>query len=40
VHDVLHSIYRPFQKKPVGAMRLTFSLDLPPVRLQRIALPT
>jgi len=28
VHDVLHSIYRPMQAKPVEAMRVTFSLDL------------
>jgi hypothetical protein len=28
VRDVLHSIYRPMQTKPVEAMRVTFSLDL------------
>jgi len=28
VRDVLHSIYRPVQAKPVEAMRVTFSLDL------------
>ncbi|MDP8989344.1 MAG: methyltransferase domain-containing protein, partial [Acidobacteriota bacterium] len=28
VEDVLHSIYRPRQKQPAAAMRLTFSLDL------------
>jgi 23S rRNA (guanine745-N1)-methyltransferase len=28
VNDVLHSIYRPMRPKPVGAMRVTFSLDL------------
>jgi len=28
VNDVLHSIYRPMQKRPVEAMRVTFSLDL------------
>jgi 23S rRNA (guanine745-N1)-methyltransferase len=28
VRDVLVSIYRPMRSKPVGAMRLTFSLDL------------
>jgi 23S rRNA (guanine745-N1)-methyltransferase len=28
VRDVLHSIYRPMQAKPVEAMRVTFSLDL------------
>ncbi len=28
VQDVLLSIYRPLRSKPVGAMRLTFSLDL------------
>ncbi len=28
VRDVLHSIYRPMQAKPVTAMRVTFSLDL------------
>jgi len=28
VHDVLLSIYRPMRSRPVGAMRLTFSLDL------------
>ena len=28
VHDVLHSIYRPMQARPVDAMRVTFSLDL------------
>ena len=28
VRDVLHSIYRPPQAKPVTAMRVTFSLDL------------
>jgi 23S rRNA (guanine745-N1)-methyltransferase len=28
VRDVLHSIYRPMQSKPVEAMRVTFSLDL------------
>jgi 23S rRNA (guanine745-N1)-methyltransferase len=28
VEDVLHSIYRPLQAEPFGAMRLTFSLDL------------
>jgi 23S rRNA (guanine745-N1)-methyltransferase len=28
VKDVLHSIYRPMQKQPAEAMRVTFSLDL------------
>jgi 23S rRNA (guanine745-N1)-methyltransferase len=28
VEDVLHSIYRPRQKQPAAAMRVTFSLDL------------
>lgn len=28
VEDVLHSIYRPRQKQPAPAMRVTFSLDL------------
>lgn len=28
VEDVLHSIYRPIQTKPICAMRVTFSLDL------------
>ncbi len=28
VQDVLHSIYRPMQSRPVEAMRVTFSLDL------------
>ena len=28
VRDVLHSIYRPVQRKPAQAMRVTFSLDL------------
>ena len=28
VQDILHSIYRPMQAKPVEAMRVTFSLDL------------
>jgi 23S rRNA (guanine745-N1)-methyltransferase len=28
VEDVLHSIYRPRQKQPATAMRVTFSLDL------------
>jgi 23S rRNA (guanine745-N1)-methyltransferase len=28
VEDVLHSIYRPRQKQPAVAMRVTFSLDL------------
>jgi 23S rRNA (guanine745-N1)-methyltransferase len=28
VEDVLYSIYRPRQKQPAAAMRLTFSLDL------------
>jgi 23S rRNA (guanine745-N1)-methyltransferase len=28
VNDLLHSIYRPMQSKPVEAMRVTFSLDL------------
>jgi 23S rRNA (guanine745-N1)-methyltransferase len=28
VRDVAHSIYRPTQAQPVGAMRVTFSLDL------------
>ena len=28
VEDVLHSIYRPRQKQPPAAMRVTFSLDL------------
>lgn len=28
VHDVLHSIYRPLRRRPVEAMRVTFSLDL------------
>ena len=28
VHDVLLSIYRPMRSQPVGAMRVTFSLDL------------
>ena len=28
VRDVLHSIYRPLQNKPVEAQRVTFSLDL------------
>ena len=28
VRDVLHSIYRPIRAQPVGAMRVTFSLDL------------
>jgi 23S rRNA (guanine745-N1)-methyltransferase len=28
VGDVLHSIYRPLQSKPIEAMRVTFSLDL------------
>jgi 23S rRNA (guanine745-N1)-methyltransferase len=28
VHDVLLSIYRPMRSSPVGAMRVTFSLDL------------
>jgi 23S rRNA (guanine745-N1)-methyltransferase len=28
VHDVLVSIYRPLQSRPVEAMRVTFSLDL------------
>jgi 23S rRNA (guanine745-N1)-methyltransferase len=28
VNDVLHSIYRPMQKRPVEAARVTFSLDL------------
>jgi 23S rRNA (guanine745-N1)-methyltransferase len=28
VEDVLHSIYRPMRSEPVGAMRVTFSLDL------------
>jgi 23S rRNA (guanine745-N1)-methyltransferase len=28
VEDVLLAIYRPLRKEPVGAMRLTFSLDL------------
>ncbi len=28
VHDVLVSIYRPMQSRPVEAMRVTFSLDL------------
>jgi len=28
IHDLLVSIYRPMQSKPVEAMRVTFSLDL------------
>jgi 23S rRNA (guanine745-N1)-methyltransferase len=28
VNDVLHSIYRPIQRRPVEATRVTFSLDL------------
>ena len=28
VQDLLHSVYRPMQSKPVEAMRVTFSLDL------------
>ena len=28
VQDVLHSIYRPLQKQPAEAMRVTFNLDL------------
>jgi 23S rRNA (guanine745-N1)-methyltransferase len=28
VHDLLISIYRPMRSQPVGAMRVTFSLDL------------
>jgi 23S rRNA (guanine745-N1)-methyltransferase len=28
VGDVLHSIYRPLQSKPIEAMQVTFSLDL------------
>lgn len=28
VEDILHSIYRPIQRRPVDAMRVTFSLDL------------
>ena len=28
VKDVLNSIYRPRQKQPAAAMRVTFSLDL------------
>ena len=28
VEDVLNSIYRPRQKQPAAAMRVTFSLDL------------
>lgn len=28
VNDVLHSIYRPMQRRPVEAARVTFSLDL------------
>ncbi len=28
VQDVLHSIYRPMQTRPIEAMRVTFSLDL------------
>ena len=28
VNDVLHSIYRPMQRRPVEATRVTFSLDL------------
>ena len=28
VRDVLLSIYRPMRSEPVGAMRVTFSLDL------------
>src|SRR5205823_464128 len=28
VHDVLLSIYRPMRRRPVEAMRVTFSLDL------------
>ena len=28
VHDVLHAIYRPLRADEVGAMKLTFSLDL------------
>jgi 23S rRNA (guanine745-N1)-methyltransferase len=28
VEDVLHSIYRPMRSRAVGAMRVTFSLDL------------
>jgi 23S rRNA (guanine745-N1)-methyltransferase len=28
VQDVLHSIYRPLQPQPAGAMRVTFALDL------------
>jgi 23S rRNA (guanine745-N1)-methyltransferase len=28
IQDLLHSIYRPLQSRPVEAMRVTFSLDL------------
>jgi 23S rRNA (guanine745-N1)-methyltransferase len=28
VQDVLHSIYRPMRSRPIGQMRVTFSLDL------------
>ena len=34
VQDVLHSIYRPLQSRPAGAMRVTFSLDLLLFRLK------